>query len=244
MKNLLLDINGELFLEDNFSGSVEKIETIKYHLDNHIKIDDGATFGHLFDQLMKDSDFIDILFGETMGGNSINIFRNEWEDTKVNLKKDDIGIDHIRIRKTLEYFEVDSNQGFSDIRIDFDGVNTETGIVYSLEFMSIAEMKNIPIVIDPLLNIENNTKNTDIVYPKSECVITLFEILGSILHEITFYGSPDQRDQTKQKIIDNIDSSNLLDVLNLQLEEAIKTENYEEAAELRNLIEKYSKMGK
>ena len=244
MKNLLLDINGELFLEDNFSGSVEKIETIKYHLDNHIKIDDGTTFGHLFDQLMKDSDFIDILFGETMGGNSINIFRNEWEDTKVNLKKDYIGIDHIRIRKTLEYFEVDSNQGFSDIRIDFDGVNTETGIVYSLEFMSIAEMKNIPIVIDPLLNIENNTKNTDIVYPKSECVITLFEILGSILHEITFYGSPDQRDQTKQKIIDNIDSSNLLDVLNLQLEEAIKTENYEEAVELRNLIEKYSKMGK
>lgn len=242
MKNLLLDINGELFLEDNFSGSVEKIDSIKYHLDNHIKIDDGATFGHLFNQLMKESDFIDTVYGETMGGNSIKIFKEELENN--SFKKESIGIEYIRIRKTLEYFEVDSNQGFSDIRIDFDGINTETGIVYSLEFMSIAEMKNIPIVIEPLLNIENNTKNTDIDYPKSECVITLFEILGSILHEITFYGEPIQRDETKQKIIDNIDTTNLLDVLNLQLEDAVKNENYEEAAELRNLIDKYKKMGK
>ena len=45
MKNLLLDVNGDLFLEDNFSGSVEKIDTLKYYLDYQLKIDDGATFG-------------------------------------------------------------------------------------------------------------------------------------------------------------------------------------------------------
>ena len=132
---------------------------------------------------------------------------------------------------------------YKDIRIDFDGVNDQTGVIYSLEFMSIPEMKNIPVVIDNTLQVENNTKSTDIEYPKSECVITLFDILGSILHEITFYGGPTQRDQTKQKIIDNIDSDNLLDVLKLQLDEAVKSENYEEAAELRNLIEKYKNMG-
>jgi hypothetical protein len=243
MKNILLDVNGDIFLEDNFSGSIEKIDTLKYYLDYQLKIDDGATFGQLFDHIMNDADTLDIIFGETMGGNSLEIFREEWLNEKINIKREDLGIENIRIRKTIEYFEVDSNQGFSDIRIDFDGVNDQTGVIYSLEFMSIPEMKNIPVVIDNTLHVENNTKSTDIEYPKSECVITLFDILGSILHEITFYGDPTQRDQTKQKIIDNIDSDNLLDVLKLQLDEAVKSENYEEAAELKNLIEKYKNMG-
>ena len=244
MKNILLDVNGDLFLEDNFSGSVEKIDTLKYYLDYQLKIDDGATFGQLFDYIMNDSDTLDVIFGETMGGNSLEIFREEWSNEKINIKKEDLGIEHIRIRKTIEYFEVDSTKGFSDIRIDFDGVNKETGVVYSLEFMSIPEMRNIPVIVDNNLHVENNTNGTDIDYPNSECVITLFDILGSILHEITFYGGPIQRDQTKQKIIDNIDSDNLLDVLKLQLEEAVKSENYEEAAELKSLIEKYTKLGK
>lgn len=244
MKNILLDANGNLFIEDSFSGMVEKIESFKNYLDSQIKVEDGATFGHLFEYVMKDSEFINIVFGETMGGYPLEIFKNEWEDTKIDSRKNYGGIEFIRIRKTLEYFEVDSNQGFSDIRIDFDGINNETGVVYSLEFMSLPEMKNIPIIIDPILHIENNTKNTDIDYPKSECVMTLFEILGSILHEITFYGTPTQRDQTKQKIIDNIASDNLLEVLNLQLQEALKNENYEEAIEIRNLIEQYKNMKK
>lgn len=244
MKNILLDVNGDLFLEDNFSGSVEKIDTLKYYLDCQLRIDDGATFGHLFEYIMKDQEILDVIFGETMGGNSLEMFKEEWANEKVNIKKEDLGLENIRIRKSIEYFEVDSSKGFTDIRIDFDGVNSETGVIYSLEFMSLPEMRNIPISIDVLMNVENNTKNTDFDYPDSECVITLFDILGSILHEITFYGGPLQREQTKQKIIDNIDSDNLLDVLKLQLAEAVKSENYEEAAELKNLIEKYSKMGK
>ena len=110
--------------------------------------------------------------------------------------------------------------------------------------MSIPEMRNIPVNVYNNLYVENNTNGTNIDYPDSECVITLFDILGSILHEITFYGGPIQRDQTKQKIIDNIDSDNLLDVLKLQLDDAVKSDNYEEAAELKSLIEKYTKLGK
>jgi hypothetical protein len=111
MKNILLDVNGDLFLEDNFSGSVEKIDTLKYYLDYQLKIDDGATFGQLFNHIMNDADTLDVIFGETMGGNSLEIFREEWSNEKINIKKEDLGIEHIRIRKSIEYFEVDSSKG-------------------------------------------------------------------------------------------------------------------------------------
>jgi len=89
MKNILLDVNGDLFLEDNFSGSIEKIDTLKYYLDYQLKIDDGATFGQLFDHIMNDADTLDIIFGETMGGNSLEIFREEWSNEKINIKRED-----------------------------------------------------------------------------------------------------------------------------------------------------------
>jgi hypothetical protein len=80
-------------------------------------------------------------------------------------------------------------------------------------------------------------------YVGGDCILTLFEVIGTLLYEITFYGIPQDRDKTKQKLIDNIDNKNLLDVLKLQLEEAVRVENYEEAANLKSLIEKYERLG-
>jgi hypothetical protein len=42
MKNILLDIRGDLYLEDNFNGSKEKVDTIKYYMDCPLSIEDGC----------------------------------------------------------------------------------------------------------------------------------------------------------------------------------------------------------
>jgi hypothetical protein len=244
MKTILLDLKGDLYLEDNFNGSKEKVDTIKYYMDCPLNIEDGATFEHLFNQIIVESDLIDIIFKETMGGVSITNFVDEWN--KPFITSNTLAIEHLRLRKTLEYLEMDKNKGFVDIRIDFEGVGKNNGMEYSLEFMSLPEMKKYPIKLDNKLYVKEslNRKDGEESYIGGDCTMTLFEVIGTLLYEITFYGIPKDRDETKQKLIDTIDNKNLIDVLKLQLDEAVKVENYEEAANLKNLIEKYENLGK
>jgi hypothetical protein len=139
---------------------------------------------------------------------------------------------------------MDKNKGFVDIRVDFDGVGSNMD--FSLEFMSLNEMKKYPIKIEGDLHVKESLyrKDGEDSYIGGNCVMTLFEVIGTLLYEITFYGAPVERDNAKQKLIDNIDNNNLLEVLEMQLEEAVKIENYEEAANLKTLIEKYKNLGK
>lgn len=243
MKTILLDVKGDLYLEDSFNGSQIIVDTIKYYLDCPFNIEDGATFESLFNQIIAESDIIDVIFKETMGGVSIKSFMDEWE--KPFISSNTLDIEHLRLRKTLEYLEMDSNKGYVDIRIDFDGVGKNNGMDYSLEFMSLPEMKKYPIILDTKLHVKESLhkKGGEDSYISGDCTMTLFEVIGTLLYEITFYGVPQERDKTKQKLIDTIDNKNLLDVLELQLNEAIKIENYEEAANLKNLIDKYKNIG-
>lgn len=244
MKTLFLCNNGDLLLEDNFNGTRNKIDTIKYYLDCPFKVEDGSTFEMLFNFVMAEVDLMDVIFHETMGNNLLSDFIDEWNKAPQSTQNS-LSIDYLRIRKTIEYMEIDKNKGFVDIRVDFDGVG-KGGMDYSLEFMTLNEMKKHIIYIDPKLHVkESLVKNDgDISYIGGDCIITLFEVIGTLLYEITFYGPPKERDKSKQKLIDTIDNKNLLGVLEVQLKEAVKIENYEEAANLRNLIEKYKKLGK
>jgi hypothetical protein len=104
-------------------------------------------------------------------------------------------------------------------------------------------MKKFPIIIEDKLHVKEALLEETSNYIGGDCIMTLFEVVGTLLYEITFYGTPPERDNTKQKLIDTIDSKNLLEVLKRQLEEAVEVENYEEAANLRNLIAKYERLG-
>ena len=244
MKTIFLDRKGDLYLEDNFNGSQKKVDTIKYYMDCPLKLGDGATFEHLFNHIIAEVEIIDIIFNETMGDNKLSDYIDEWNKPFITTKTG-LDIDYIRFRKVLEYLEMDRNKGFVDIRIDFDGVGKNEGADYSLEFMSLPEMKKHPIKIETDLYVKESLhrKDGDDSYIGGDCVVTLFEVIGTLLYEITFYGPPSVRDKAKQKLIDNIDNNNLLNVLQMQLDEAVKIENYEEAASLKNLIEKYKNLG-
>ena len=244
MKTLYLNNKGEIYLEDSFNGSQEKVDTIKYYLDCPLIVESGVKFETLFNHIIMEYKLMDIIFSETMGSYNLESFIEEWgKPPKPN--KMGFEIEYIRFRKVLEYIEVDDNKGFVDIRIELDGAGKNNGMDYSLEFMSLTEMKKYPVVIENILHVKENLlkKDGEESYIGGDCVTTLFEIIGTILYEITFYGPPDERDNAKQKLIETIDSKNLLDVLQLQLDEAIRVENYEEASNLRDLIDKYKNLG-
>ena len=245
MKTLYLNKKGDLYLEDTFNGTQKKVDTIKYYLDCPLRLGDGVTFETFFNYVIAEYKLMDIIFNETMGEYNLESFIEEWGKTFIK-PYSSLEIDVIRFRKILEYIEVDKNKGFVDIRVDIDGVGKNYGVEYSLEFMSLSEMKKYPISVEDKIHIKRSLQKNDgeESYIGGDCVVTLFEVISTILYEITLYGPPSERDNTKQQLIDTIDNENLIGVLGLQLDEAVRTENYEEAANLKTLIEKCRQIGK
>ena len=214
MKTLYLNKKGDLYLEDTFNGTQKKVDTIKYYLDCPLRLGDGVTFETFFNYVIAEYKLMDIIFNETMGEYNLESFIEEWGKTFIK-PYSSLEIDVIRFRKILEYIEVDKNKGFVDIRVDIDGVGKNNGVEYSLEFMSLSEMKKYPISVEDKIHIKRSLQKND-----------------------------GERDNTKQQLIDTIDNENLIGVLGLQLDEAVRTENYEEAANLKTLIEKCRQIGK
>ena len=71
--------------------------------------------------------------------------------------------------------------------------------------------------------------------------MSVFEVIESILYDITFYGDPSSRDKIKQDVLNVNNKDSLIQLLTIDMEELALNERYEEAIELLNLINKYKK---
>jgi hypothetical protein len=105
--------------------------------------------------------------------------------------------------------------------------------------MTLNELKEYEIYLDENIHVLNEISDNDGDMDMKEgvCACTLFEVIGTILYEITFYGNPFKRDKSKQMLIDSVDSKNIISVLEMQLEEALKIEDYKDCKRIQNMID-------
>ena len=66
----------------------------------------------------------------------------------------------------------------------------------------------------------------------------LFELISTILYIITIHNTPEGRKSAKEKFISILGNTNLVDMLEEQKEEAVETQNYEEAAQLKKILDR------
>ena len=66
MKTLLFGKAGDIFLIDKFTNKKEKITTLKYYLDCPVIFEGGLLFGTFFEHIIKEKDFLNNIFKETM----------------------------------------------------------------------------------------------------------------------------------------------------------------------------------
>jgi excinuclease UvrABC helicase subunit UvrB len=71
--------------------------------------------------------------------------------------------------------------------------------------------------------------------------MTLFEVIETILYDITFYGDPSSRDKIKEDVMSVNNKDNMIQLLTIDMEDMVSDERYEEAIELLSLIKKYKK---
>ncbi len=238
MKTILFKKNGTLLLVDKLAREEKKIDTIKYYLDCPVKLEAGLSFGTFFNHIFKEKDFLNVVFKETMGDSNIDKFLLEWMGKGKPIEEGK-GIQYIKAYKVFDYIETMGEKGFVDIRLDFDGIGVDDQL-YNLEFMPLNELKTIPLVLSEDMSIYRtvaNIKGEELFFNGSSFTL-LFELIGTILYIITIHNTPKGRESAKNKFIKILGETNLVDLLEEQKEEAVEIQNYEEAAQLKKILDR------
>ena len=238
MRTILFKKNGSLHLVDKVSKEIEEVDTIINYLDCPVQFEYGVTFKTFFNHVIKEKEFLNILFKETMKGSSLDIFIDEWEKKgkKVNPEK---GIQYLKAYKIFDYIQLNGDKDFIDIRVDFDGIGGEEQL-YNLEFIPLNELKNIPMVIADKMSIYRTVSNLkgEELFFKGNSFVLLFELLGTVLYVITIHKTPEGRNSAKEKFIQILGNTNIIDMLEEQKEEAVEIQNFEEASQLKKILDR------
>jgi hypothetical protein len=236
MRALIFTKEGKVFLEDNFNKKREEIEHLKNVLDCPVVMEDGVLFDHIFDMIMKDKDYFNVVFGETIGEGLLDNFVEEWNNEKEPLSNK---MSFLKAYKVFDYIELPDHKGFVDIRVNFDGMN-EQGDVFNLEFIKLNQLKGIPLKLSNNISIHRTVSNLkgEELFFKGESFVILFELIGTILYIITTHVSPEKRERAKKKFIEVISNTNIIEILEQQKDEAVEDQNYEEAAYLKRVLDR------
>jgi hypothetical protein len=243
MKTIFITSDGKIY-KMNYFGRLERNEvtTIKNYLNCVLHIEEGTTFETFFNIILKDKDFFSEVFKETMGGFDLNQFVKEWKNN-VEIK-DKHKISYLEVYRDIN---LKDNTGITvlDVMNVFEGVikkeNGEKEKI-SLDFIPISTLKKIPLRINNDFNIPGQIiENVNILTSIKE--MTLFEVIESILYDITFYGDPKSRDQIKEDVMNGYNKDTMIQLLTFDMEDLVSDEKYEEAIEILNLINKYKKSG-
>lgn len=238
MRTILFKKNGSLHLVDKVSKEIEEVDTIINYLDCPVQFESGVTFKTFFNHVIKEKEYLNIIFKETMKGSSLDIFIDEWEKKgkRVDSEK---GIQYLKAYKIFDYIQLNGDKDFIDIRVDFDGIGGEEQL-YNLEFIPLNELKNIPMVIADKMSIYRTVSNLkgEELFFKGNSFVLLFELLGTVLYIITIHKNPEGRNSAKEKFIQILGNTNIIDMLEEQKEEAVEIQNFEEASQLKKILDR------
>lgn len=241
MKTIFITSDGKMY-RMNYLGRLEReeIKSIKHYLNCILHLEEGITFETFFNIILKDKDFLNEVFKDTMGGFDLNQFTKEW---KKNIKNKDIG--------NIQYLEVYRDIKLNDTTgvITLDVTNVFEGVsklvdskkeTIPLDFIAINDLKKLPLKLNDEFIIPGHIiENINLI--TSSKGMTLFEVIETILYDITFYGDPSSRDKIKEDVMSVNNKDNMIQLLTIDMEDMVSDERYEEAIELLSLIKKYKK---
>jgi len=243
MKTIFITSDGKIY-RMNYLGRLERdeVKSIKNYLNCILHLEEGINFETFFNIIIKDKDFFNEVFKDTMGGFDLNQFLKEW---KKNTNGDKVNkISYLEVRRDIKLKD-DAGLLTLDVNNIFEGIikkNNGEKESIRLDFIPINNLKKLSLKINTDFNIPGEIiENVNIVSSIKE--MSLFEVIESILYDITFYGDPTSRDKIKEDVFRPQNKDNIVELLKFDMEELVSNERYEEAIELLNLINKYKKTG-
>ncbi|HAN78052.1 MAG TPA: hypothetical protein DCQ31_09910, partial [Bacteroidales bacterium] len=187
--------NRILYFEDNNSSKFQNLTKIKGGLfkkmNDTVEIAENVTFDDFFKFLIKEKELVEIIFQSSLYGvpfiELIKDFRKKPKDTK-----------------DMEFIQISWNITIDvELKIEpiFEGCGKHDNgnmLKFALELSPICELKDYFFKLNDSFEISQfdfTDKKERIIFESTK-KFTLYEIISTILSELTFYGSPTTRNQT------------------------------------------------
>lgn len=204
----------------------EPIDSIASYLTHPVEIDEDFTLEDLFKLLEKERELVDIIFMANLGGHSFDLY---LEDMKKEVPNNiDVDIKHLEVYWVAEHFVF---EGVEDLNIyaDFHGYGdwpkTDKEEAYkggiAIEFSPLHSIKNYPIKLNREFKIYQHKTEPEKEPNRGKVILdtirefNLYEVIGTILYEVSFMGDPGERDGALNDLLE----------MKQELDEAIEIDN-------------------
>jgi len=190
------------------SKSVDKIDVsqIVFSLGEDVELGEDVTFERLFDMIIFHKDFFNILFSAEMGGLAIDDFINDYEQefdlivpNQRYILRFSWNVAIYDVDNKIEYYDYPVFEAFGKLDTTVNGEDYPISIAFS----SLSQIRKKNLLIDNSFDINSYNEDVDEIYSvfKSDYKpFTLYQLIGVILHEISQYGTPDERDDIRKQI--------------------------------------------
>lgn len=246
-------------LDDNdkeeLTNVLDSENGIVSYLDQFVILDEELTVGDFVKLLMLSEDAIDYVFDAALNGQSLSVFAAELEEPTTH----DGALAFVEI---VHDVELGSDGVISEIKY-FQGIGPSPVdgrmTSFSLELLPLNYYKDLPILLNHNYVVQRietvNSAPIHFIELKARKGFTLYEVIHSVLYEISFHGTPTERADMLTDILEMCQQATgqpaaelalpaaastgkdaELGRLNEELAKLIETEDYEQAAILRDKI--------
>ncbi len=182
--------------EHQDSAQQIKVYSFLPYLNEVIEIEDDVIFKDFFDHIMRQKGKYSSIFTSHLGHYKLNKWEEEWNRISENsFDGDDYKMTAVGI---CWHGESWNYEGEDEITISPEfhgtGIDKESGkeMGLSVEFTPINELKQYPFKLDTQLNVYSLQKDSKILLSGKK-YFTVYEVISTVLFEISFSGSPEQR---------------------------------------------------
>lgn len=183
-----------------------KIADVINMLGDEVELGIDATLKNLFDIIIFHKDFLNILFNKEMHGLLIDDFILDYESNFVSpFSKENFDMrfswqsEVFEYDKEIEYMDYVAFEAFGKLNKEKDTENYPI----SIAFVRLCEIRDRRIILDNTFELhddESHENDIEAVFKANYRAFTLYELISSILYEITLYGKPEQRDNKRDEI--------------------------------------------
>ncbi len=209
-----LSKTGITYVTDHYRPDCEKyveveVDRLHPYLHERVELSDDFTLEDFFKILERETADLEKTFTSALGHYPLQLYIDEIKKPRPE-KYDG---DEIAYLELWRYGELESWGDNLELVIDFHGIGKEhdMGASYAIEFTPLNELKHLP------LRLRKEFKITGVIMRKSPTrgsflrtyavgttTFTVYEMISEILCELSFAGSPEQRDETIAKITKDV----------------------------------------
>lgn len=188
--------------KDGLYYDKKKVDTFIPFLSRPIEVAIGVTFEDFFSYVMKDAEAFTAIFASDLGWFDLTAWQKEWDKEAEEMDKQE-GNDYMSYLEVRIDGEIHEDEFY--LVKTFHGIGMIEGQKggYSVSFSGLNKLKKYPFTVNNEFKAYVWETNKELF--KKEYPVTVYEVIGAILDDISFYGEPEERDEAITELNRRVD---------------------------------------